>query len=76
MSFNSRGYDPEMVALLQECLEQAFAASREHGEVDGLRQKLASAVMEGANVGIRDKDRLVEFALRALPAFRERALAW
>ncbi len=43
---------------------------------DGLRRKLATAVMEGANAGIRDPERLVNFALRALPAFTENSLAW
>ncbi len=73
MRFDSPGFDPEMVAVLEYRLEVAFTiASKQAGDdPDGLRRKLAAAVMEGANAGIHDPERLVNVALRALPAFRE-----
>jgi hypothetical protein len=78
MSFSSRAYDPEMVSVLEKSLEVAFliAATHVNGEAEALRRKLASAIMEGANAGMLDTERLVNFALRALPAFRENSLAW
>ncbi|WP_187291084.1 hypothetical protein [Ancylobacter novellus] len=36
----------------------------------GLRTVLALALIEAANAGEEDEDQLVEFALRALPAYR------
>lgn len=78
MRFESPSFDPEMVAVLEYCLEVAFTiATKQAGDdPDGLRRKLATAVMEGANAGIHDPERLVNFALRALPAFTENSLAW
>ena len=78
MSFSSRGYDPEMVSVLDKSLEVALliATPQVKGDVGALRHKLAAAIMEGANAGMHDTERLVNFALRALPAFRESSLAW
>ncbi len=78
MRFVSLGFDPEMVAVLEYCVETAFAIAKHHAgdDPEGLRQKLASAVIEGANSGFHDPERLINFALRALPAFRENSLAW
>ncbi len=71
MSFSSRAYDPEMVSVLEKSLEVAFLIATTHvnGDADALRRKLASAIMEGANAGMLDTERLVNFALRALPSF-------
>ncbi|MDF2995775.1 MAG: hypothetical protein K0R27_1412 [Xanthobacteraceae bacterium] len=76
MPFNS--YDPEMVALLEECLNSACAAatgSKHIAANAALRQKLAASLMEGAGLGIRDREVLIGFALKALPTFRSRPRA-
>jgi hypothetical protein len=74
MPFMSQGYDPEMIALLEECLNSACAAtvgSVDHVPEDELRRKLAAALLEGAGYGIREREALIGFALSALPTFRE-----
>lgn len=74
MPFMSEGYDPEMIALLDECLNSACAAalgSVDHVSEDELRRKFAAALLEGAGYGIRDREALIGFALSALPTFRE-----
>ncbi len=71
--FHSEGYDPETIALLEECLNSACAAATGSAHVTAdaaLRQKLAASLMEGAALGIRDREVLIGFALKALPTFR------
>ena len=73
MPFRSKGYDPETVAFLQQCLDIATdAACRVTGSLpsEDLRQRLAAAIMEGAESDIGSKDDLIDFALRSLPEFR------
>lgn len=75
MPFRSKGYDPETIAFLQQCLDIATeAACRVTGALpsEELRQRLASAIMEGADAEIGNKDELIDFALRSLPEFRAR----
>lgn len=75
MPFRSKGYDPETIAFLQQCLDIATeAACRVTGSLpsEDLRQRLASAIMEGANSDIANRDELIDFALRSLPEFRVR----
>lgn len=74
MPFVSEGYDPEMIAPLEECLNSACAAalsSVDHVPDEDLRQRLAAALLEGAGYGMRDREALIGFALSALPTFRE-----
>ncbi|QJP12973.1 hypothetical protein G3545_04455 [Starkeya sp. ORNL1] len=74
MPFMSQGYDPEMIALLEECLNSACAAtvgSADHIPDDELRRRLAAALLEGAGYGMTDREALIGFALSALPTFRE-----
>lgn len=75
MAFSSRGYDPESIAFLDECLEKACQAAGEAAAGDGmadLRHKLASAILEGFDAGMRDRSSLVDFALRVLPNYRDK----
>lgn len=74
MPFRSRGYDPETIAFLQQCLDVAIeAACRITGTPpdDDLRQRLAISIMEGADLDIGNSDDLIDFALRSLPEFRK-----
>ena len=71
--FRSKGYDPETIAFLQQCLDIATeAACRVTGNLpsEDLKQRLALAIMEGAESDIGNKDELVDFALTSLPEFR------
>lgn len=73
MPFRSKEYDPDKVAFLQECLTIATeVASRVRGEPasDEVIQRLAAAIMEGADSDIGTRDELVDFALASLPEFR------
>ncbi|HSI14305.1 MAG TPA: hypothetical protein VK961_19805 [Chthoniobacter sp.] len=73
MPFSSKGYDPETITFLQECLDISMkAACRLTGEPpsEDLRNRLAIAIMEGADSDIGNKDDLIDFALRSLPEFR------
>jgi hypothetical protein len=75
MPFRDKGYDPETIAFLQRCLDIATeAACRLTGALpsEDLRQRLAVAIMEGAESDIGTKDELIDFALRSLPEFRAR----
>lgn len=75
MPFSDNGYDPETLAFLKECLAIATdAASRVLGTPvsDQLRDRLALAIIEGAETDIGTKDELVDFALSSLPEFRSR----
>jgi hypothetical protein len=73
MHFSNKAYDPETVAFLKECLNSACAAATGSTHIpvdDALRQKLAASLLEGAGLGIRDREVLIGFALKALPTFR------
>jgi hypothetical protein len=75
MAISSREYDPETVAFLQRCLDMAIeTAGRLRGipPDDDLRQRLALAIIEGAETDIANVDELVDFALTSLPEFRSR----
>jgi uncharacterized glyoxalase superfamily protein PhnB len=75
MPFRSKGNDPETIAFLQQCLDIATeATSRLTGAspTDDLKQRLALAIMEGADADISTRDELVDFALKSLPEFRSR----
>jgi hypothetical protein len=67
-----------MVSILDKSLKLALliATPQVNEDAVALRHKLAAAIIEGANAGMHDTERLVNFALRALPAFRETSLAW
>ncbi|MDF2998904.1 MAG: hypothetical protein K0R27_4541 [Xanthobacteraceae bacterium] len=74
MAISSREYDPETVAFLQQCLDVATeAVCRVTGAMPGedLRQRLAIALMEGADYRIGSRDELIDFALRSMPEFRK-----
>ena len=74
MPFRSKGYDPETIAFLQQCLDIATeAACRVTGSLpsEDLKQRLAVALMEGAEAEIGNRDELIDFALRSLPEFRK-----
>lgn len=75
MPFSSKGYDPETVAFLVQCLDVATeAACRVTGSppTDDLRKKLAVAIMEGADTDLGNADELIDFALKSLPELRGR----
>ena len=75
MPFRSKGYDPETIAFLQRCLDIATeVACRVTGSLpsEDLKQRLAVAIMEGAEADIGNRDELIDFALRSLPEFRAR----
>lgn len=74
MPFRSKGYDPETIAFLQQCLDIATeVACRTTGALpsEDLKQRLAIALMEGAEAEIGNQDELIDFALRSLPEFRK-----
>jgi hypothetical protein len=73
MPFRNTEFEPATIAKLDRCLARAeqVAASygiEAHGE--GMRTTLALALIEATSGGEEDEDRLVGFALRALPAYR------
>lgn len=69
-------YAPEDVTLLELIFEDVCARATPHVPLnDGVRNLLASAILEGASQGIRDRERLASFALRAIPAFRSERMA-
>jgi hypothetical protein len=75
MPFSGRGYDPETITFLVECLQVATeAACRVTGSppTDDLRKRLALAIMEGHDTDLGNQDELIEFALRSLPELRGR----
>lgn len=82
MAFSSDGYDPETIVFLDECLEAACAVAMlvpgSHqaalDDVD-IRHKLAAALIEGFGRGLHQRAELIDFTLRALPAFRAAAAA-
>ncbi|MFT0860173.1 hypothetical protein [Ancylobacter sp. G4_0304] len=66
--------DPETVRLLDACMtrtEKVAAPLTSGSNAQDTRTRLASALIEAIRLGERDEDRLVEFALRVLPAYRE-----
>ncbi|MBS7543939.1 hypothetical protein [Ancylobacter oerskovii] len=68
-------FDPDTIQLLDTCLARAEAvAATLETETAGsdLRTRLASALIEAARLGEKDEEVLVAFALRILPAYRER----
>jgi hypothetical protein len=75
MPFSNRGYDPETVAFLQQCLDIATETARRltgAAPDDDTRQRLALAIIEGAETDIANIEELVDFALTSLPEFRSR----
>lgn len=75
MPTESAGYDPETIALLERCLDDACAAALAGSTRpinEDLRRRLAASLMEGASLGIREREVLIGFALRALPSFKGR----
>ena len=65
-------YSPEDVALLERVLEDVCICAEPHVDMnDGVRRLLAAAILEGASLGVRDRERLANFALRVLPTFRK-----
>lgn len=65
------GYDPETVALLEQALQEACARAATRVQInDGLRTMLAAALIEGTRHGMREREELVLFSLRAIPSFR------
>ncbi len=75
MPFSGRGYDPETIAFLVQCLNVATEAARRatgSPPTDDLRKRLALAIMEGADTDLCDQDELIDFALKSLPELRGR----
>ncbi|ADH91615.1 hypothetical protein Snov_4356 [Ancylobacter novellus DSM 506] len=73
MPFRNLELEPATIAKLDRCLARAQDVAVSYGiEANGagLRTVLALALIEAANAGEEDEDQLVEFALRALPAYR------
>ncbi|WP_258737999.1 hypothetical protein [Ancylobacter mangrovi] len=67
----AQSYDPETVTLLEQVLDEACAWASAHAPLNnGIRTMLASAVLEGAKLGLRERDELLRFAWRAPPWFR------
>lgn len=67
-------FDPETIRLLDRCMEKAgkvAAAIDLKEDQKDTQARLASALIEATRLGETDEDRLVEFALRVLPAYRE-----
>lgn len=73
MPFRNAEFEPATIAKLDRCLARAEHVAASYGieaHGDGLRTVLALALIEAASGGEEDEDRLVGFALRALPAYR------
>ena len=67
-------FDPETVQLLDACVGRAREIAAQidpQGADDVTVTRLASALVEAASHGERDADKLVDFALQVLPAYRE-----
>ncbi|MDF2619292.1 MAG: hypothetical protein K0S00_1951 [Xanthobacteraceae bacterium] len=70
-SLADAAYSPEDVAMLERVLNDVCSRAETHVVLnEGVRTLLASAILEGALLGLRDRERLAAFALRVLPAFR------
>ncbi|GLK85796.1 hypothetical protein [Ancylobacter defluvii] len=68
-------FDPDTIQLLDRCMTKAqeIAATLEtESDSPDTRTRLASALIEAVGLGEKDEEHLVEFALRVLPAYRER----
>ncbi|GAB4066695.1 hypothetical protein KHC28_16635 [Ancylobacter sonchi] len=77
MPSRSVRFDPATIKLLDRCMTKAqqIAQAMETGPVSpDIRHRLASALIEAFGRGEKDEANLVEFALRVLPAYRERPL--
>ncbi|MCS0503596.1 hypothetical protein [Ancylobacter mangrovi] len=73
MTTFEESYDSKTVDLLDQVFADACAHAASRVVMDeGIRTMLASAVLEGAKLGLRERDDVLRFALRAIPAFRER----
>lgn len=73
MGFSHESFDPEAIAFMDDCLETAcMLATHLPGAAfdETIRRKLAAALIEGLALGLNERDALVGFALRTLPAFR------
>lgn len=71
-------FDPDTTHLLDRCMNRAQEIATNLGpqeDTTDTRTRLAMALIEAAAQGERDEEELVEFALRALPAYRERRTA-
>jgi hypothetical protein len=65
-------YSPEEIALLERVLDDVCIRAAGHVQLtEGVRTLLACAILEGALLGFRDRERLAGFALRVLPRFRD-----
>ncbi|MBS9478084.1 hypothetical protein [Ancylobacter radicis] len=76
MSLRFLRFDPETVALLSRCMtraEQQAGIPAAHEDAQDRRTRLAAALIEAAGRGERDEDRLVDFALRVVPSYRNTA---
>lgn len=66
-------FDPETVELLSRCMSRAERQADSFSPEDdpsGRRTRFAAALIEAASQGETDETRLVDFALRVLPAYR------
>ncbi|MBS7543943.1 hypothetical protein [Ancylobacter oerskovii] len=67
--------DPAIARMLDICLhraQQTAAMPEDSADRADIRARLALALIEATGRGARDEGELVEFALRVLPAYRER----
>lgn len=66
--------DPDTVELLDRCIARAQEIAAEidpRATDEAMRTRLASALIEASSHGERDEEKLVDFALQILPAYRE-----
>ncbi len=76
MPFRSKGYDPETIAFLRQCLDIATeAACRVTGSLpsEDLRQRLASAISGRREFRRANRDELIDFASDHCPSFQRPA---
>lgn len=68
-------FEPETIAILDRCLAAAMRDAQvlePNGDTDDHRRRIASALIEAVRDGEQEEKQLLEFALRVLPAYRER----
>ena len=60
------GFDPEAIAAMSEALEAALKRLQGTGELEVLRERIATRIIAAAKLGERNPARLLEAALRKL----------
>jgi hypothetical protein len=73
MPFSDASYDPETLSLLDRAFKEAWQevevaipSAANNGSMETTRKMMALRIMDAANQGERDKDRLKRLAVQAV----------